>query len=119
MGIWSGCLFNVFLGRCFGHSHPGGDPGAEPGHTREIISLGWLGKVSVCPRRSWWKWPGEDCLELPAEAVAPVTRISGRNQTNKLELVYPAVLAAASKQLKLPWHYSIMNLTTAIATLTV
>lgn len=46
--VWSGCFLNVSLGRCFGHAHPGGDPGTDRGQSGEIIS----------PRRSRWKWPG-------------------------------------------------------------
>ena len=37
--IWSGCLLDVSLGRCFRHAQPGGDPGADQRHAGEIISL--------------------------------------------------------------------------------
>ena len=52
-------VVGLSLGRYFGHSHPGGDPRADQGHTGEIISLIWLGNVLVSPQRSWYKWPEE------------------------------------------------------------
>lgn len=35
--------------RCPGHVIKGGGPGADPGYTGEIISLGWLVNASVFP----------------------------------------------------------------------
>ena len=51
MGIqtWSGYFLDVSQGRGSGNAHPGGDPVVDPGHTGEIISLGWLGNVLVSP----------------------------------------------------------------------
>ena len=82
----AGCLLDVSLRRCFGHAHPGGDPGADLGHTTEIISLGWPGNVSVSPRRSWWTWRGVSgfpCLNCCPRDLDPDKRLKmRRNKTS-------------------------------------
>ena len=50
---------DVSLGTCFRHAHLGGDPGADKGHAREIISLSWPGNVSVSPQ--------EELMDVPRE----------------------------------------------------
>ena len=38
LGIWSGCLLDISLGRYFGHAHSGGDSRADQEHAGEIVS---------------------------------------------------------------------------------
>lgn len=38
-GIWSGCLLDAFLVRCFGHTLWGGGLGADPGLAEETVCL--------------------------------------------------------------------------------
>ena len=76
--------------RWFGHAHLGGDPGAEQGHTGEIISLGWLGNVLVSPLRSFWNRPGGGTCGCPYSNCCPGisnrTRIETKHKRNILNL---------------------------------
>lgn len=56
---------------CFGHVHEGGDPGVDPGHVGEIISLSWPGSASVFPQRSL---QGQVPLVLAGDISAPATQ---------------------------------------------
>ena len=44
--------------RFSGHVPLGGDPGADPGHVGETMSLDWPGNASGSPRKNWSKLPG-------------------------------------------------------------
>ena len=50
--------------RCSGHVPPVGDPGEDPGHAGETMSLGWPGNASGSPGKSWTKWLGRGKSEL-------------------------------------------------------
>ena len=43
-----------------------GDPGEDPGHAGETMSLGWPGNASRSPRKSWRSGWGEGSLGFPA-----------------------------------------------------
>lgn len=80
----SGCLYV----RCFRHVLLRGGPGADTGHTAEIVSLGWHNNISVSHNKSWSRWLGEvevwhlcldccpcdwDCDEQQKMQIAPIT----------------------------------------------
>lgn len=58
-------LYRVF------HVPPVGLPGEDPRHTREIISLGWLGNALLSPGQAGEGGQGEEGLGFPAQAGAP------------------------------------------------
>lgn len=55
LGIWSGCLQEASLGKCFRHVHQRGDLEANPEHAGGIIFLRWSGNASGFPWHSCWK----------------------------------------------------------------
>lgn len=56
LGIWLRCLLLTSLWRYSGHAQLGGDPGADPEHTRGISCPIWHRNASGCPKRSWRMW---------------------------------------------------------------
>ena len=48
---WLGHLIRM-PPRCSGHVLLGGDPGEDPGHVGETMSLGWPGNASGSPQKS-------------------------------------------------------------------
>uniref|UniRef100_A0A672ISK7 Chloride channel 2c n=1 Tax=Salarias fasciatus TaxID=181472 RepID=A0A672ISK7_SALFA len=52
------CLLDASLGRCVRACPTGGDPGEDPGHAGETMSLGWPGNASGSSQRSWRKCLG-------------------------------------------------------------
>ena len=48
-----GCLPDASLVRCSGQVPLVGDPGEDPGHAGETMSLGWPGNASGSLRKSW------------------------------------------------------------------
>lgn len=58
----SGCLYV----RCFRHVLLRGGPGADTGHTAEIVSLGWHNNISVSHKNSWSRldWRGGGLASL-------------------------------------------------------
>lgn len=47
-----GSKLRLFRVRCSGHVPVGGGPGADTGHTEEIISLSWPGNALASPRQA-------------------------------------------------------------------
>ena len=72
------------LGRCFGHAHPGRDPGSDRGYAGEIMSLGWFGNVSVSPPEELEDVAAVEYLDFPAQAFAPTTPEPDKHQKTKL-----------------------------------
>ncbi|KAK0155354.1 DNA-directed RNA polymerase II subunit RPB1 [Merluccius polli] len=59
---WLGHLVRMPPGRLPGHVPLVGDPGEDPGHAGETMSLGWPGNASGSPKKSW----GKGSLGFPA-----------------------------------------------------
>ena len=95
-GIWSGCLLNVSLGRCFGHTHPGGQTKGQRKDTLERSHL-WTGLgTSGCPPRGiGGSHQGEENLDLPTQTVAPMaqTKISSRKQNKPFDIKNKTVIS--------------------------
>jgi len=74
MGIWVGCLLDASLVRCSGHVPLGRDPGEDPGHVGETMSLGWPRNTSGSAGRAGGSGQGQGRLGFSAQAAAPATR---------------------------------------------
>ena len=69
---WLGCPLDASLVRCSGHVPLGGDPGEDPGHVGETMSLSWP--------RAGGSGRGQGRLSFSAQAAAPATRPPEKQQ---------------------------------------